>query len=144
MHLDEQEYTAGLRDVNEINRDIAVAMAQFSVDNFSLDLSAVSAIVATKKRSSRWRSVREQHLKECPRCEACGDDKNLEVHHLKPYHLFPELELEKSNLMTLCCHGIGGMNCHLVYGHCGHWSSYGTDPVTACYQFREMLKRRKS
>lgn len=139
MYFDEQEYTAGLRDVNEINRDALVAVDQAD----GLYLTTLQ-IVAPKKRSPKWRMVREQHLKEHPRCEACGDDKNLEVHHLKPYHLFPDLELERSNLMTLCCHGIGGMNCHLVYGHCGNWSAYSTDPVTACYQFREMLKRRKS
>jgi 5-methylcytosine-specific restriction enzyme A len=141
MHFDEQEYTAGLRDVNEINRDALVASDALA--GVGIDLSSMSVVTA-KRRSSKWRSVREQHLKEHPRCEACGDDKNLEVHHLKPYHLFPELELEKSNLMTLCCHGIGGMNCHLVYGHCGAWVAYNPDPVTACYQFREMLKRRKS
>lgn len=144
MQFDEQEYTAGLRDVNEINRDRDVVMAQFSADSYFLDLSVVAAIVAPKKRSSKWRSVREIYLKEHPRCEACGDDKNLEVHHVKPYHLFPELELSQHNLMTLCCHGIGGMNCHLVLGHCGNWSAYSTDPGRAAFQFREMLKRRKS
>ena len=140
MYSDEQEYTAGLRDVNEINRDAAV----FCDPAEAAGMDVILALKKVIRRSPKWRSVREQHLKEHPRCEACGDDKNLEVHHLKPYHLFPELELEKSNLMTLCCHGIGGMNCHLVLGHCGAWVAYNPDPVTACYQFREMRKRRKS
>lgn len=140
MYFDEQEYTAGLRDVNEINRDAAV----FCDSAEAVGVGAILAMNQVVRRSSKWRSVREAHLREHPRCEACGDDKNLEVHHVKPYHLFPELELVRSNLMTLCCHGPGGMNCHLILGHCGNWLAYSADPISNAYLFRQIMKGRKS
>lgn len=36
------------------------------------------------------------------RCEACGTRREIEVHHIRPVHLFPELELDARNLLTLC------------------------------------------
>lgn len=53
-------------------------------------------------RSSHWYSVRQQFVEDHPRCEACGTTGNLNVHHVKPFHEHPELELEPSNLITLC------------------------------------------
>lgn len=70
--------------------------------------------------SSKWTSVRKTHLMIQPNCMAivnqsplirCGSKKNLNVHHLKPVHLFKHLEFEPSNLITLCRHH------HLTIGH---------------------------
>jgi hypothetical protein len=38
----------------------------------------------------------------------------LQVHHVKPFHLLPELELDESNLISLC---MGPNECHLFIGH---------------------------
>lgn len=62
-------------------------------------------------RSGAWPRVRAEHLERVPACEACGTRKALQVHHVKPFHEYPELELEPSNLMTLCPW------CHLHHGH---------------------------
>jgi 5-methylcytosine-specific restriction endonuclease McrA len=49
---------------------------------------------------------------------ACGyKGKNLQVHHIKPFHLHPHLELDPQNLITLCEH-------HLLLGHLDAWDSY--------------------
>ena len=72
-------------------------------------------------RSSRWAAVRGAHLKRNPTCAACGTKEKLEVHHVHPFHLFPNLELEPSNLLTLC--ETGG-NCHLFIGHHKLFKSY--------------------
>jgi 5-methylcytosine-specific restriction protein A len=72
-------------------------------------------------RSPRWSAVRGAHLKRNPTCAACGTKEKLEVHHVHPFHLFPNLELEPSNLLTLC--ETGG-NCHIMLGHLKHWKSY--------------------
>ena len=72
-------------------------------------------------RSSRWPAVRGAHLKRNPTCAACGTRDKLEVHHIHPFHLFPNLELVGSNLLTLC--ETGG-NCHLMIGHLKHFKSY--------------------
>jgi 5-methylcytosine-specific restriction enzyme A len=73
----------------------------------------------TKERSPLWTTVRRKHLKDEPNCQYCGGTDNLEVHHVKPYHLHPELELEQSNLITLCEEE--GTLCHLKVGHLGNW-----------------------
>jgi len=62
-------------------------------------------------RSSKWRGVRAEHLKTNGRCEACESTKKLEVHHIIPFDVDPDRELNPSNLITLCNY------CHLVLGH---------------------------
>lgn len=74
-------------------------------------------------RSPQWPAVRKQFLKWNPTCAACGGKNNLEVHHVQPFHLFPELELKPDNLIVLC--ETGG-NCHLMIGHLKNWQSYNT------------------
>lgn len=73
------------------------------------------------ERSSEWHKVRKTHLRAHPVCEVCGIAKDLQVHHLKPFHLYPELELEPSNLITLCTSKNWGFNCHLIAGHGGNY-----------------------
>jgi 5-methylcytosine-specific restriction endonuclease McrA len=75
-------------------------------------------------RSPKWSSVRKEHLINNNYCIACGRDKKLEVHHIKPVHLFPELELDPSNLVTLCADP-----CHIVFGHLMNFKSWNTDVV---------------
>jgi 5-methylcytosine-specific restriction protein A len=72
-------------------------------------------------RSGRWAKVREEHLKENPSCAGCDKREDLVVHHIQPVHLFPHLELEPDNLMTLC------HECHFTFGHLGDWKSYNPE-----------------
>ena len=65
-------------------------------------------------RSSHWPFVRAAFLKSSPTCAACGGTKLLQVHHVRPFHLWPELELQHSNLIALC---MGKEDCHLFIGH---------------------------
>jgi hypothetical protein len=53
-------------------------------------------------RSREWPRVRNEFLRIHPRCEACGDTKLLNVHHIVPFHVAPKMELDKLNLITLC------------------------------------------
>ena len=69
-------------------------------------------------RSSKWPAVRAAYIQANPYCAACGRREKLEVHHIVPFHVDPELELVASNLMTLC---EGPTNCHFVFGHLGNW-----------------------
>jgi len=78
-----------------------------------------------KKRSSEWPKVEKEFRVKHPVCEACGSSKNLNVHHKKPFHLYPELELEPSNLITLCM----DKECHLKLGHGGDWKAYNPHVV---------------
>jgi 5-methylcytosine-specific restriction endonuclease McrA len=78
-------------------------------------------------RSSKWAEVRKQHLKEHSSCIACGRDRKLEVHHKTPVHISPELELDPSNLVTLCADP-----CHLLFGHLMNFKSYNKSVIEDC------------
>ena len=75
-------------------------------------------------RSPKWSTVRKKHLENNSVCVVCGRNKKLEVHHVKPVHLFPELELDPSNLVTLCADP-----CHLVFGHLMDFKSWNKDVI---------------
>jgi 5-methylcytosine-specific restriction protein A len=74
-------------------------------------------------RSSKWAKIRDQHLQKNPLCAVCGGNKDLQVHHKKPFHLHPELELDPNNLVTLCEALKKGINCHLLIGHLGNFKN---------------------
>lgn len=80
-------------------------------------------IGSTKERSPKWPHVEKLHLKLEPTCAACGSTKKLNVHHKKPFHLFPQLELDLNNLITLCM----DKQCHIKIGHGGDFKSYNPD-----------------
>lgn len=75
------------------------------------------------KRSSKWRSVQQDFLEKNPVCAICGTKEKLNVHHKKPFHLFPELELEESNLITLC---MSKQECHLTIAHGDDFKAYNS------------------
>ncbi len=77
------------------------------------------------QRSGRWSGVRKIHLGQSPICRCCGGDSFIEVHHILPYHQFPELELVLSNLITLCDNP--ARRCHFMFGHLGNWRSWNTE-----------------
>lgn len=74
-----------------------------------------------KGRSSKWPKVRAEWLKENPVCAACGGSEKLEVHHIKPFHQNPELELDPTNLITLCEAKKYGIVCHRLVAHFGNY-----------------------
>lgn len=93
------------------------------------------------ERSPRWSAVRATHLSANPTCAACGARERLEVHHVRPFHLYPALELVPTNLVTLC-EG-PGRNCHLTFGHLLSWSAWNprVRRDAAAYR-RKVLGRR--
>lgn len=93
-----------------------------------------------KARSPRWGVVRRVHLAKFPDCLVCGATKDLNVHHVKPFHLFPELELEPSNLVTLC--ESPSHNCHFFIGHLLNWRSYNESVTIDAALIRERVRCR--
>jgi 5-methylcytosine-specific restriction enzyme A len=96
-------------------------MLKTIIHGINIIRSKVKDIAIGKKRSSKWHSVEKHFLANNPCCAICNGTKRLNVHHKKPFHLFPELELEVSNLVTLC---MGDKECHLRIGHAGSFRSY--------------------
>lgn len=78
-----------------------------------------------KPRSPHWHKVEKDMLAKNKVCAACGTVNRLQVHHKKPFHLYPELELDESNLIVLCM----DKECHLKLGHGGDWKAYNPNVV---------------
>ena len=76
-----------------------------------------------RERSPDWPRVEQEHLLREPACVSCGyKDQGLQVHHIRPFHLYPDLELDPHNLITLC--QVRGREHHLLLGHLDDWESY--------------------
>ena len=88
-------------------------------------------------RSPKWSSVRKEHLKNNPSCIACGRTSKLEIHHKIPVHISPDLELDPSNLVTLCADP-----CHLVFGHLLNFKSYNKMVIENCSVYLNEVKNR--
>lgn len=97
-------------------------------------------VMTAARRSPHWSTVRASHLAAHPECVACGARTALNVHHLLPFHLYPELELETSNLVTLC--ECPAHNCHLIWGHLLNWSAYNQFCRDDAIAFRTRMRKR--
>jgi len=76
---------------------------------------------AGARRAGGWSAFRRQFMQMRPICEVCGRKRGLEAHHVIPFHVAPDLELEIHNLVALC------RRCHLLIGHLGGWSRVNLD-----------------
>jgi len=74
------------------------------------------------RRSSKWPAKRRQVLERFRACAVTGITTELEVHHIQPFHLFPELELVDYVKRVLTEHA--SFNAHFWIGHLGDWKSY--------------------
>lgn len=76
-------------------------------------------------RSAKWSAVRNAFIQAHPTCAVCGKKgtllKPLNAHHIHPFHLHPEDELNPANLITLC------RDHHLLYGHLMNWASFNVE-----------------
>lgn len=97
----------------------------------------------TAKRSSHWPTVRKQHLALHPVCEVCGGSEKLEVHHRQPFHLHPDLELDPSNLVTLCESKKSGVNCHLFVGHLSNFRGWNPNVLEDADTWKKKLAENK-
>ena len=98
-------------------------------------------VVKLATRSRGWRKTRKEHIARNPYCAACGRKNSLEVHHVRDFSKFPDMELDPYNLMTLCDKGT---RCHFTFGHLGNWKSINPDIAEDAVWFRgKVLNRRK-
>ena len=84
-------------------------------------------------RSSKWSAVRDNFLKENPDCEACGVKAEV-AHHVYPYSFKPELELDESNLISLCD------ICHMCLAHLKSFKRFDPDIKEVARAFRQKIK----
>lgn len=97
-----------------------------------------SGLFLSKPRSSGWRKKRLEHLEKNPSCAICGLNTELEVHHIKPFEYWPELEEVDENLVTLCMNE--KRNCHIIWGHLFDWKLFNPEIL----HLISLLKKRKT
>ena len=90
-------------------------------------------------RSGQWRRVQQEHLAKEPTCRVCGGKEDLNVHHLRPFEYFPELELEPKNLITLC----NAKRCHITFGHGGDFHAWNPHCISDVTLANQMYRERK-
>ena len=95
-------------------------------------------ILEMQERSSKWRKVRNEHLKQHPTCAACGRSKDLAVHHVIPVSFDPNKELDPNNLLTLC-----QSPCHIVFGHLMNYKCYNPEVRQFCSSYRTLMSRKR-
>jgi 5-methylcytosine-specific restriction endonuclease McrA len=94
-------------------------------------------IVKPLTRSRGWSKLRRQFVREHPFCAACGRKKRLQVHHIQDFSEYPELELEFTNLTTLCS------RCHLYFGHLLSWKSINPHVISDSTWFSDKVLNRR-
>lgn len=94
-------------------------------------------IVKPLTRSPKWRKRRKIHITAFPLCVVCGK-KGSEVHHVKPFHLFPHLELESTNMATMC------RKHHFIFGHLENWKLFNDRFWHICFVVNEAYRRARN
>lgn len=67
------------------------------------------------RRSPEWGTFRDRFVAENPFCAGCSKQTSLEVHHIQPFHVRPDLECSEENVVVLC------RDCHYTFGHLRDW-----------------------
>jgi len=88
-------------------------------------------------RSPEWSRVRREHLERQPACVVCGETSAVEVHHVRPVHIFPHEELNPANLRTAC------RDHHYLFGHGMDWKAYNPNFDRDADRARAMIQERK-
>lgn len=111
-----------------------------------------SRAIISRGRSIEWRRISDDFQNRHPQCAGCGGVERLQVHHIVPFHLCPELELDETNLIVLCMWGDN--DCHLRLGHGGNFKAWNPflhdhverlqeDPAMRSWIVREALRVRR-
>jgi 5-methylcytosine-specific restriction enzyme A len=103
-----------------------------------LPIGAPPPIPATvnEGRSPEWEKLVRKIIKAHPYCAISGLRENLQVHHIKPFHLYPELELVEANLVVL------NVNYHFIFGHFGDWRAWNPNVLNDIKVWHNRLTNR--
>jgi len=64
-------------------------------------------------------------------CQWCGSERRLEVHHIQPQHVRPDLAMDTNNMVVLC------RQCHFTVGHKNNWKRVFTNVVAVIKEGRK-------
>jgi hypothetical protein len=85
--------------------------------NIKLLSISISLIVAVLAYAAPVGSTSEQWKVVITPCAWCGRTNDIEVHHIVPQHISPELAYDTNNMVCLC--RTDGKGCHFYIGHHG-------------------------
>jgi 5-methylcytosine-specific restriction endonuclease McrA len=104
-----------------------------------MTIKADNLLLSTYKRNDDWPKLRRRFKKRHPECAVCGGKSkgNNVVHHIKPYHWYPELEMEESNLITLC------KSHHLTFAHLMDYKSWNPSVRDDAAIWLQKIKNRE-
>ena len=90
-------------------------------------------------RSDQWPAFKKEYaLTHLPVCAICGGTAQLNLHHLRPFHVFPELELDPTNVVWLC----NAKLCHIRVGHLSNFSSINPNGAADIVIWRDKIRNR--
>ena len=90
-------------------------------------------------RSDKWPAFRAEYAKtHLPVCAICGGTAKLNLHHLRPFHVFPELELDPTNVVWLCNKNL----CHIRVGHLSNFQSINPNGAADIVIWRDKIRNR--
>jgi len=118
-----------------------LAMADPDNSAMILDADRVDAAILAAhglSRSPHWPEFSREVIAQDGACQFCGGVKLLQVHHIKPFHLFPALELDRRNVITLCM--APGNECHFVQGHKRNWLKFEPNIREICQHRKHQLQ----
>ena len=84
-------------------------------------------------RASGWTKLSREWIGEHPDCAVCGTKSGCVPHHIFPVHKFPDRELDKRYLITLC------PPHHLLIGHGMNWRLWNRHVVKDAKFFRNRI-----
>lgn len=123
--ISQEELDALHVELEDVKNKLTEALATIEADRIQRQKDSLDREAAKDRtRSIHWHLVKTKFLNQNNKCAVCGGTDFLQVHHIKPFHLHPELELDTTNLITLC---MGSSECHLKVGHGGNFKYYNPD-----------------
>lgn len=134
--LDNNGSTQQFYDTNGVQgiADVEIAQARMQPPD-----SFLRAVAADKERSGKWAALRKKVIVAHPYCAYCGGTEKLQSHHIRPFHLHPELELVESNVIVLC--ETEGTDHHLRIGHAGNFKDENPNVVEDCQKHEAEMRK---
>lgn len=110
---------AMMYDPNKPVADVIIKYADMSALPMA-QLKDPALTVAMAPRSGKWARLERIHLAQHPECEVCGTKEEVVGHHVLPFHLFPQYELDPDNIWSLC----NSRFHHITFGHLMLFAAY--------------------